>query len=241
MRASASAILVACVTIVFLNSPSVQADEPKEFYDPVEREIEGWTVLLDPQLLDGASKEVGDKALKALANHLQRVTYIVPEERLKQLRQLRIWVDLEHPALKAMQYHPDRGWLIAHEHDPRLVKHVHIPRARQLFEPHMWAKHPYVVLHELAHSYHDQVLSFDNEEVINVFNAAKESGAYEEVLLYTGKKVRHYGLSNHKEYFAESTEAYLGVNDFYPFVRAELKEHDPKMFSLLEKVWGKVR
>ena len=24
------------------------------------------------------------------------------------------------------------------------------------------------------------------------------------------------------------TESYVGVNDFYPFVRAELKEHDPK-------------
>ena len=48
-------------------------------------------------------------------------------------------------------------------------------------------------------------------------------------------------MSNISEYFAESTEAYFGVNDFYPFVRAELKEHDPAMFSLLEMVWGKVR
>ncbi len=54
-------------------------------------------------------------------------------------------------------------------------------------------------------------------------------------------RVKHYGLNNHKEYFAESTEAYFGVNDFYPFVRAELKEHDPKMFGVLEAVWGKVR
>ena len=69
----------------------------------------------------------------------------------------------------------------------------------------------------------------------------KKKGIYDKVLLYTGRKVRHYGLSNHKEYFAESTEAYFGVNDFYPFVRAELKEYDPGMFALLEKVWGRVR
>ena len=60
-------------------------------------------------------------------------------------------------------------------------------------------------------------------------------------VLYTGRTVRHYALSNHKEYFAESTEAYLGVNDFYPFVRAELKVHDPKMFGLMEKFWGPVK
>ena len=165
----------------------------------------------------------------------------MPEERLAELKKLRIWVDLSHPELKSMQYHPDRGWLLSHGHDPRLVKHVHIPQAKALLDAKMWAKHPYVVLHELAHSYHDQVLSFDEPRVKEVFGLAKESGKYDNVLLYTGKKVRHYGLSNHKEYFAEATEAYFGVNDFYPFVRAELKEHDPRMFELLETIWGKVR
>jgi hypothetical protein len=109
-----------------------------------------------------------------------------------------------------------------------------------LYEAHTWAKHPYVVLHELAHAYHDQVLSFDNPKVIEVFDAAKSQGIYEEVLLYTGKKVKHYGLSNHKEYFAELTEAYFGMNDFYPFVRAELNEHDPAMYALLREIWGPV-
>ena len=120
------------------------------------------------------------------------------------------------------------------------MKHVHIPHAEDLFRPQTWAKHPYVVLHELAHSYHDQVLSFDHPDVKNAYENAKQKKILEDVLLYTGERVQHYGLSNHKEYFAESTEAYFGVNDFYPFVRAELKEHDPKMFAVLEKIWGKV-
>ncbi len=210
------------------------------FYDPIERNIEGWTVALDPALLEKENAETSQLALEALANHLQRIKYIVPAERLAELRKLRIWVDLQH-SLKNMQYHPSRGWLVANGHDPRLEKHVHIPRAKALFAPHMWAKHPYVVLHELAHAYHDQVLGFDHSGVRAAFDAAKEKGIYENVLLYTGAKVRHYGLSNHKEYFAEATEAYFGVNDFYPFVRAELKEHDPGMFELLVKLWGSVR
>jgi len=40
-----------------------------------------------------------------------------------------------------------------------------------------------------------------------------------------------------KEYFAECTEAYFGVNDFYPFNKAELKEHDPDMYDLLTDIW----
>ena len=140
-----------------------------------------------------------------------------------------------------MQYHPDRGWLLANDHDPRLAKHVHIPRARNLLDRRQWAKHPYVVLHELAHSYHDQVLSFDYKPVKAAFEKMKTSGSYDKVLLYTGRRVKHYALSNHKEYFAESTEAYLGVNDFFPFVRAELKEHDPSMYKVMQEIWGEIR
>lgn len=233
-------LLLSLLTLVAFDiSACLAADEPT-FYDPVEKQIEGWMVKVDPLLLTKENEEVATQAFTALANHLQRVKYIVPKDRCEQLQKLPIWLELKG-ALGSMQYHPDRGWLLANKHDPRLEKHVHIPQAKELYDPHMWAKHPYVVLHELAHAYHDQMLSFDNAEVIAAYDNAAEKKLYEEVLLYTGQKVRHYGLTNHKEYFAESTEAYFGVNDFYPFVRAELKEHDPTMFALLEKIWGQVR
>ena len=216
------------------------ADQPAEFYEPIEREIEGWTVVLDPALFEPEHQEVSEEALKALANHLQRVRYIVPADRLARLREVRIWVDWEHK-LGPMQYHPDRGWLLANGFDPRLAKHVHIPRVKRLLDSRQWAKHPYCVLHELAHAYHDQVLSFHNPEVVEAFKQIKKEESYAEALSHEGKRVKHYGLTNPMEYFAESTEAYLGVNDFYPFVRAELKQHDPRMFALMERVWGKVQ
>ena len=31
--------------------------------------------------------------------------------------------------------------------------------------------------------------------------------------------MRHYALTNHKEFFAEMSEAYFGMNDFFPFNR----------------------
>jgi hypothetical protein len=45
-------------------------------------------------------------------------------------------------------------------------------------------------------------------------------------------------MTNHKEYFAECTEAFFGTNDFYPFTKEELKQQDPDMFALLETVWN---
>ncbi len=207
-------------------------------FDPVIRNIEGWTVYVDPALLQGEHAEEGSRALTMLANHLQRISILLPADKLGKMQTLEIWIEHDHPKLKSMQYHPSKQWLIDNHHDPRLARKVHITQARDLYSRSQMMKHPMVVLHELAHAYHDQFLSFDNPEIIEVYKQAKASGIYESVLLFTGETVRHYGLTNHKEYFAEATEAYFYRNDFYPFVRAELKQHDPAAHDLLVKIWG---
>ena len=211
---------------------------PPVRFEPLEREIEGWTVYVDPGLVEGEFREEGERALTMLANHLQRIRILVPAEPLARLQQVEIWIERDHPRLGAMQYHPSEKWLIDNGHDPRLARKVHITQARQLCSREQMLKHPAVILHELAHAYHDQVLGFEAPEVIRVFELAKEQGLYEEVLLFTGEKVRHYALTNHKEYFAEATEAYFYRNDFYPFVRAELAEFDPALHELLIEIWG---
>jgi Mlc titration factor MtfA (ptsG expression regulator) len=94
------------------------------------------------------------------------------------------------------------------------------------------------VLHELAHAYHDQVLDFENPEIQAAWKRFKESGRYESVLQIDGRMERHYGLTDPKEFFAEMSEAYFGMNDFFPFNRAELKREEPELFSLLLKIWG---
>lgn len=222
---------------------AVAWDDEKKFYDPIVKKLEGWTIKVDPKLLKNENNELKSQVFTALANHLQRIKYILPEAKVKALQKLPIWLDYHYERLGSMQYHPGVTWLRANKHDPRLVKHVHIPRAKALLNRGQWAKHPYVILHELAHAYHDQVLEngFQNKAVRDAYKKAKAKGAYEKVLLYSGRTVKHYGLTNQMEYFAECTEAYLGVNDFYPFVRAELNEHDPGMFQLLKKIWGEVK
>ena len=223
------------------------ADAPQEgapakigWIEPVEKQMEGWTVYVDPQLLDGPFKEEGGRALAMLANHLQRIAILVPEKQLGKLREVGIWIERSHPELGSMQYHPEVEWLTQHGYDPRLVKKVHIPRAAALSSREQLLKHPAVILHELAHAYHDQVLGFDDQGILNAYQKAMKEGKYAKVLLYTGKEVRHYATTDHKEYFAEATEAYFYRNDFYPFVRAELRLHDPTGLAEMERVWGKV-
>jgi dipeptidyl-peptidase-4 len=83
------------------------------------------------------------------------------------------------------------------------------------------------------------VLGFDDTRIFKAFKTAAKQNTYASVLAHTGKRVRHYALSNHKEYFAEGTEAFLYRNDFFPFVRAELQQHDPGLHKLLTEIWGR--
>jgi Mlc titration factor MtfA (ptsG expression regulator) len=57
-------------------------------------------------------------------------------------------------------------------------------------------------------------------------------------LRYSGEEEKAYAATNPMEYFAELSETYFGTNDFYPFVRAELRIHDPKAFAMVETLWG---
>jgi hypothetical protein len=97
---------------------------------------------------------------------------------------------------------------------------------------------PWMVFHELAHGYHHQFLGYNHGDIEKCYQEAKAAKLYESVLNCRGRKARAYALNNDQEYLAEQSEAYFGTNDFFPFVKAELMVHDPKMYAVLGKVWG---
>ena len=202
------------------------------------RAIEGWTVRVDDRLLHGDGAALGERALKLLTARLVAITIVVPEKALAKLRAIAIELDLDYGDLRIMQYHPDAGWLKAHGYSEMLAKCVHIPRAEEFLSPFENHRMPWVVLHELAHGYHDQVLGFDEPRIAAAWKKFCDSGKYQSVLTSPGPMREHYGLTNQKEFFAEMTEAYFGSNDFYPFVTGELKQAEPEIFALMAEIWG---
>ncbi len=236
----ATSCLLAITLITIGNTLADEKPAKKPHFDPVRKNIEGWNVDVDPALLEGKYQEEGTLALQMLANHLQRIKVLVPQPQLGKMQTVGIWIERAHPVLGNMQYHPGRRWLTDRGHDPRLVKKVHITHAKALLSRQQMLKHPAVILHELAHGYHDQILGFEHPEVKKAYDRAMAAGKYQEVLLYTGRLVKHYATTNHKEYFAEATEAYFYRNDFYPFVAGELKQYDPYCYELFQKLWGKL-
>jgi hypothetical protein len=197
--------------------------------------VEGWTLRVE-------RAELGDPSWKSvqreLSTQLYRISHVVAAEPLKKLRKVVIWVHKDDPATKCMAYHPEKKWLIENGCNPEMVLGIEIANAKSFVS---WTyEQPWMVLHELAHAYHHQFLSrgFENTQVKSIWEANMASKKYERVLHWDGGQAKHYATVNQMEFFAESTEAYFGQNDFYPFVNAELKTFDPDAFALMQKIWG---
>lgn len=212
--------------------------DPPQPTSRTSRVIEGWTVRVDDRLLETPNEALGERALKFLEAKLMEIRTVVPEERVKELQTVTIVLDLTCGKLDAMQYHPSAGWLQANGYPRDLAGCVHLPRAANVPTRRNINEQPWVILHELAHAYHHQRLGFDDPRILAAYERYKNSGNGEATLLYNGRRVKHYALTNHKEFFAEMTESFFGMNDFYPFNRAELQEAEPEVYKLLAEIWG---
>ena len=221
----------------------VQNVRAKIAYDPTDRykvqQVQGWSVLVNKSFLE-TQPALAKQTLTLMREQLRQIVRGVPAEAVKKLRTIRIWVEEKEPHHPCMTYHPNIVWLKENGMNPDKARCVEVANAREFLD---WIRQqPWMVLHELAHGYHHQFLDrgFENAEIQSAFRRATEAKRYESVPRNNGKTEKAYAATNAKEYFAEASEAYFGTNDFYPYVRSELKKHDPDMFRLLEKLWHPV-
>ena len=225
-------IVILCLALAFCARAQTNSFDPESAYSP--RQIEGWRVLVNGKLL--AETNLCEKTLKILGAQLYQITRVVPAPALAKIRQIPIWVELDDPLFPGSVYHESPDWLRTHGVNPAKAGAVEVANAKNFTT---WTiEQPCMILHELAHGYHHLFLGDDYAGIRRCYEHAKTTGLYQSVLRINGNHERHYAMTNEKEYFAESTEAFFGTNDFYPFVRAELREYDPEMFDLECAVWG---
>ena len=207
---------------------------------PVYREIKlaGWKLEVEPALI-ATHPRLWAAVREEASRQLEGINRVVADDPLGKLHAVKIWVHRTSPETKCMAYHPAAEWLTEHHMDPRMAHGVEIGNAAAFVS---WTyEQPWMMLHELAHSYHYLVLpqAENNPDVKAAFDAAMATHRYDSVRHWDGKMVKAYATTNPMEYFAECTEAYFGTNDFFPFVRGELESADPDGFALMMKVWGK--
>ena len=207
------------------------------------RDIVGWALHIDKTLLTEKNQSATTRALELLKVQLDEIIRVVPTAAVAELQKVPLYFSPKYPKAGARaEYHPGAGWLRDHGRDPVMARGVEFTNIPE-FEAET-RRMPNFALHELAHAYHDQVLpkGFANADIKAAYEKARASGKYDRVERQDSEGRKHlgraYALTDPQEYFAEGTEAYFSRNDFFPYNRAELQQHDPEMFELMARAWG---
>jgi hypothetical protein len=205
------------------------------------RVLRGWSVLIRLELLTDEKKAETERGLVLIGKQLEDIERLVPAKAVAQMKKVTLWLSPPYGKGAGAEYHPGAGWLKQQGRNPAMVKGVEFSGVANLDKEVL--RMPMLTLHELAHAYHDQVLGFNHPEVKACYDRAVANKSYDKVSRknWQGKiteGVRAYAMTTPMEYFSETTEAFFGQNDFFPYDRKELEAHDPEMVAVLKKVWG---
>jgi len=203
--------------------------------------IEGWPVYYSDSL-DSESATHFAQVRSRLKSDLRKITRLVPLSKIHDLQGTPIYISLFDPSghYTLGVYHHSKDLLRERGHDPEKIRAIEIANTKNYLRTKN--EMPAAVLHELGHAYRKKFITGAlDEKLVSAYESAMKRGIYENVANFDGKKIRYkkaYAATDRSEYFCESIEAFFWRNDFFPFVREDLKSHDPLMFSLMQEIWG---
>lgn len=220
--------------LILLLPFSVEASSYVDTERYTTKDVEGFHVYISPEAGQHAEK-IG-VLLDEMGKQLRYVKTTLPTEALSDLMEVPFWVEWRDSRFPGAVFHPSSKWLLKNGYNPDKAGGIQISSVNRFIESSR-RNVTVVLLHELSHAYHYNVLGIKNVSVTNAYENARRSGLYASVPYYKGFNVKAYALKNKREYFAEVSEAYFGRNDYYPFSRQELKVYDPVGYKLMTLVW----
>jgi hypothetical protein len=211
----------------------------------------GWPVFLEPgwdKGCPGLRKQL-EKDLKAAAKclpaharvHLQKTTPIYIN------RSQKYGPEVCPVNARGCCFHPDKQWLIDNGMSTDKAECVEIYQSSEYLKDREYWGPGGLILHELSHAYHWKMCEegYDNAEIMSCYEKAMKDGLYDCVSVHGRKEAtKAYACENQMEYFAELSVAFLGGiddetehNKWFPFCRKQLREHDPRAYKLLQRIW----
>jgi hypothetical protein len=215
------------ITLVSDTASEQRHDCFEERYMPIE--IQGWAVCVDHTATSQMT------VVENLEEDLSFITGFLEPEVLSFLRTVRIYVEKDIPDFPGAVYHPSSHWLEENGYPTHWAESIQIGNTDNYLS---WTDiQPAMVFHELSHAWHHQSLGYDDSTILFAYDEAMDSGIYEDVPYAGGGNQVAYAVNNEMEYFAELSEAWFWVNDFYPFVQADLLTFDPLGAEMVFHAW----
>lgn len=218
---------IVCAIAVTVSSAYVAfAAAPTSSYTKLN--INGWTVYVSP-----AYKQK-TRARNIIINKIKKQTAAMvadlPDKQLAGLRKGHIWVEPGRHYRVLGRYFNTKSMIYQENLNPAKLYHV------EIFETFADRKYPTLMLHELAHVYHDRKLRFQSAKIKRLFNAFETQ--FPSAKDKCGRPVKAYALENENEFFATFTESYFNDTCGYPYNQANIRKNHPDMYAFLAKVWG---
>jgi Anthrax toxin lethal factor, N- and C-terminal domain len=206
--------------------------------------IEGFTVIVSKEAMSHKDDDAYErKPLEVLGGELKTIAKIMPPKALNLLRNILIWVEWDNAITigngrpgnaLATYYGGHQKAMLAKGMHPLQARNITVHRLKSLTIEHQPKRDSgrCIILHEIAHAVHDQLLSMENIAVKSAYKQAMERKLLEP---------NTYASTNEAEFFAEMTCAYFDQLYYYPRTKADLKKHDAVTFKLMESTWGKTK
>lgn len=229
-----------------------QINTADKYYEEIA--MGGWPVCVEPGWSDG------DKELEQrLAEDLEFAAKCLPKHAREHLRKntpVYINKSIQYgPEVcpvngRGLCFHPEKKWLEENFMSGKKSECVEIYCAKEYLDDcRLWGRAG-VLIHEFSHAYHHKLTEdgYENKEIKECYEKAMKERLYDWVRVHgpQGPMAKAYSCNNQMEYFAELSAAFLGqpdmkseeeFNKWYPFNRRQIKEHDPRAYALLKKVW----
>ena len=191
--------------------------------------INGWTVYVSSEL------EKSPKERQVILSKIQaqtaRIARTVSKKHLRILRKSDIWVEGKNHYRSLARYHGYKGEIYQENLNPQKYRDI------EVFGQFARTNQPSLMLHELAHVYHDRKLSWSSARISRLYDRFKVQSA--KAVDRCRRTTRAYALENEHEFFAVFTEAYFGKTCSYPYNRETIQKRHPEMHALLAKIWGR--
>jgi hypothetical protein len=214
--------------------------------------IQGFTLLIQDAVYENNDDpKWRRKPIDVLDLELGTIVRSLPDKPVKVLQRLLVWIEWEDtsdPDLEKgvlAKYYGVSGslamWSLGKGKHPLKANNIEVISMKSLTREHQPGVklERCVLLHEMAHAVHHQILGFNNVNVRTVYRQAMSRKLYDEAKdVYGNIRKPPYAARNEHEYFAELTCAYLDKLHYYPFNPDDLKKHDLQGYRLMERTWG---
>lgn len=194
-----------------------------------KHDIHGWQVMISNAVTK--DKQLYQRILKQTDKDLSNIIEVMPEWVLPHLRQTPIWFEKKMPPPFGNNLFFNGSKKGSKKYN---IEHLYGGVVAGSTQSYLAVAniHPWQLLHELTHAYHQFITKHSYEPIRTAYDNALRNELH--------RFGNQYARKNHKEYFSALTEAYFGIDANFPHNRKELAEHDPVGYCAIVTAWGLV-